>query len=47
MSETENKSVEITKGVNGLEKIILREIRGSSAEARAFLRFSPRPQAAP
>ncbi|MFS7944529.1 putative glucose-6-phosphate 1-epimerase [Helianthus anomalus] len=36
MSETENKSVEITKGVNGLEKIILREIRGSSAEVYLY-----------
>ncbi|KAI3786952.1 hypothetical protein L1987_41052 [Smallanthus sonchifolius] len=32
MSATENKSVEITRGINGLEKVTLREIHGSSVE---------------
>ncbi|CAI9298120.1 unnamed protein product [Lactuca saligna] len=36
MSTTENKSVEITKGINGLDKVILREINGSSAEVYLY-----------
>lgn len=28
--------VEVCKGVNGLEKIVLREVRGSSAEVTLF-----------
>ncbi|KAK9055260.1 hypothetical protein SSX86_026342 [Deinandra increscens subsp. villosa] len=36
MSTTENKSVEITKGINGLEKVILREIHGSSVEVYLY-----------
>ncbi|KAL7589606.1 putative glucose-6-phosphate 1-epimerase [Lactuca sativa] len=36
MSTTENKSVEITKGINGLDKVILREINGSTAEVYLY-----------
>ncbi|KAJ0788406.1 putative glucose-6-phosphate 1-epimerase [Helianthus annuus] len=36
MSTIENKSVEITKGINGLEKVILREIHGSSVEVYLY-----------
>lgn len=31
-SERERLPVEVSKGINGLEKIVLREVRGSSAE---------------
>ncbi|PWA54107.1 hypothetical protein CTI12_AA326890 [Artemisia annua] len=33
---TENKSFEITKGINGLEKVILRETHGSSVEVYLY-----------
>ncbi|KAI3782241.1 hypothetical protein L2E82_12281 [Cichorium intybus] len=36
MSTTENKSVEITKGINGLDKVVLREINGSTAEVYLY-----------
>ncbi|KAI7748730.1 hypothetical protein M8C21_015891 [Ambrosia artemisiifolia] len=36
MTESENKSIEISKGINGLEKVILRETRGSSAEVYLY-----------
>ncbi|KAI3811449.1 hypothetical protein L1987_21173 [Smallanthus sonchifolius] len=36
MSTTENKSVEMTTGINGLEKVILREIHGSSVEVYLY-----------
>ncbi|KAI3811439.1 hypothetical protein L1987_21163 [Smallanthus sonchifolius] len=35
-STTGNKSVEITKGINGLEKIILRQTHGSSVEVYLY-----------
>lgn len=33
--------VEFSKGVNGLEKVVLREVRGSSAEVRFITSFLP------
>ncbi|MCE3215706.1 hypothetical protein HAX54_003253, partial [Datura stramonium] len=35
-STSEKPLVELTKGVNGLEKVILREVRGSSAEVYLY-----------
>lgn len=32
----ERVPVEVCKGVNGLEKVVLREVRGSSAEVKSF-----------
>lgn len=40
MSE-DKKYVEHCKGVNGLDKVILREVRGHSAEVCLSLSFSP------
>ncbi|XP_024968770.1 putative glucose-6-phosphate 1-epimerase [Cynara cardunculus var. scolymus] len=36
MSTIENKSIEITKGINGLDKVILREIHGSTVEVYLY-----------
>ena len=33
----EKPPVELVKGVNGLEKVVLREVRGSSAEVRVHI----------
>ncbi|KAM0005229.1 putative aldose 1-/Glucose-6-phosphate 1-epimerase, galactose mutarotase-like domain superfamily [Helianthus debilis subsp. tardiflorus] len=33
---TGNKSVEVTKGINGLEKVILRQTHGSSVEVYLY-----------
>ncbi|PHT42664.1 putative glucose-6-phosphate 1-epimerase [Capsicum baccatum] len=35
-STSEKPLVELTKGVNGLEKVVLREVRGSSAEVYLY-----------
>ncbi|CAL5328580.1 unnamed protein product [Camellia sinensis] len=37
MSNSERVPVELCKGVNGLDKVVLREVRGSSAEMKADL----------
>ncbi|KAK9099856.1 hypothetical protein Scep_023286 [Stephania cephalantha] len=37
MATSERVPVELCKGVNGLEKVVLREVRGGSAEVSAYL----------